>query len=319
MEPTANFVGVKPVARQPRSLRVALVGAAVAFVALSSCSDVGRDIARVGDAALGPSEFEVLVDDVAAAQPASFLAPSGAVSAPAARELLTRWISTQILVRVVETEGGEITDDDRTAARTQVESTGTYAGASDDSLDLLAEYEAALIALGRTAELSEADAADLYAQGAEAAGVVCARAIVTETEQEATAALARVAEGERFAKVADDVNVGGNFGPGGAVVDETGAECIALGAFTAGVSPPVAEAIVAAEVGTATAVIDLSGAFATLLLRPFDEVSDAARPVMAASAARTAGRDALQSADDVEVASRYGRWDSEQMAVVAIG
>lgn len=284
-----------------------------------SCADVGNDAARVGDQSLGSAEFGEWLDDVAQAQPASFLAPSGAASAAAARDLLTRWVSSQILTRVVEAEGGEVTDDDRAQARSQVEAGGAYAGASDESIDRIAAFDAVIIALDRTVELDPAEAEQTYADGTEAAGVVCARAILAETAAEVDAALARVADGEDFGTVADEVNPEGNFGEGGAVLDETGSECIALGQFTAGVAPNVADAIAVSEIGVPTEVLDLGGAFATLVLRPFDEVSEPALRIMSVSASRTAGRAALQSADDVEVASRFGRWDPEQMAVVAPG
>lgn len=303
--------------RTPR--RLAAVAVSVAALALSSCADVGDDVARVGNAALTTDEFSAVLDDVAGAQPASFLAPSGAINAAAAREILTRWVSAQILTRTVEAEGGEVTDDDRATARQQIDASGTYAGASDESLALIAEFEAAVLALGRTIELSPDDASALYDQGAEVAGVVCARAIIAEDLADVEAALAKVAKGRDFATVADDVNPPGNLGPGGAVLDETGAECIGLGPFTSGVATEVSDAVLAATVGTPTEPIDIGGAYAALLLRPFDEVADAASSIMAASAARTAGRDALQTADDVEVASRFGRWDGEQMAVIGVG
>jgi hypothetical protein len=296
-----------------------MLSACVAAVALTACSDVGNDAARVGNAELGSSEFRTWLDDVAGAQPTTFLAPSGAISATAARELLTRWVTAEVITRVVESEGGEVTDEDRATALEQIEANGTYVGASDESLEKIAELEAAIIALDRTVTFDENDAAELYAAGAEKAGVVCARAIISESSQDIDVALARLGDGEKFARVANDVNPPGNLGPGGAVLDETGSECIALGPFTAGVAPAVAEAVLGAQVGTPTDVIDLGGAYAVIVLRPFDEVADAATPVMAGSAARTAGRNALQSSNDIEVASRFGRWDPEQMAVVALG
>lgn len=293
---------------------------AAAALTITACSGVGNDAARVGDTALSSSDLTTWLDDIAGAQPATFLAPSGATSAEGARELLTRWISAQVLARVVEDEGGEITDEDRTAARAQVEASGSYTGASDESLDRLAEFEAALIALDRTIDLTRSEAADLYAQGAETSGVVCARAIIGQTEADVEDALARVAAGEDFATVADSVNPEGNIGPGGAILDETGSECIALGQFTAGVQPAVNDAVLSVGIDEPTEIIDLDGAFVSLLLRPFKEVSQRATEVMAGSAARSVGREALQSSsDDVEVASRFGRWDAEQMAVVAIG
>jgi hypothetical protein len=284
----------------------------------AACSDVGNDAARVGDVELGSEEFTAWLDDVSIARP-DYLLSGGVIDAEGARELLTRWISARVIERVVADEGGEVTDDDRAAALSALENSGEYAGVSDESLARLADFDAAAAALSRVVGIDDEAAAELYASGVDASGAVCVRAIIGETVEAVERALRRVANGRDFVDVADTVNPPGALGPGGAVVDRDGSECIPAGAFASGVTPETAAAVGAAQIGEPTPVVDIGGGYATLLVRPYDEVAESARTTMATAAARTAGRSALQGSDDIAVASRYGRWDGERMAVVAIG
>jgi hypothetical protein len=294
--------------------RLVAAATALAGLALSSCSITTTDAASVGDTTLGVRDFETHLEELAVAQPTQLFNPNGTLSADTARSLLSLWISSEILADIVAEEGGSVTDEDRQAVRDNFEANPDLADLDEDTKAWLIEIEAVEAAYVRTAEISTDTTREVYELGPAVSGVLCLRGFIAQSAEQADDALDRLAAGESFADLADEISPDGD--PGGVIVDpQTGAECISPDLLQ---NPDLVAAIGATEIGEPTAPVDLGGAFAVLLQRPFDEVADAVTTAVAAQLAVQQRAAAIAQADSVSVSSRYGRWDGEQGAVVTL-
>lgn len=286
--------------------------AALAALALSSCSTVSNDAASVGGTSLSVSDFEHHVSDLSESQE-QLVNPNGSLSADIARSLLTEWVKSRVLIDAVEADGESVTDDDRAEATSRIEENPDLAALDQDTKDFLIEIEAATAAFTRTAGLGADAAREAYDLGPSASGLVCLRGFIVATEEDAQAALDRIVAGEDFGTVA--VEVSPDAAEGGIVVDQaTGSECFS----TSTLNPAILESLDAVAVGTPTAPIDLQGAWAVVLQRPFDEVQSTVEEQISGQIGAAQLTAAVTDVDGVSVNSRYGRWDPSQAAVVAL-
>jgi hypothetical protein len=214
----------------------------------------------------------------------------------------------------VAEEGGSVTDEDRQAVRDNFDANPDLADLDEDTKEWLIGIEAVEAAYVRTAEISTETTRDVYELGPAVSGVLCLRGFIAPSAEVAQDALDRFAAGESFADLADEISPEGD--PGGVIVDpQTGAECISPDLLQ---NPDLVSALSTTEIGEASAPVDLGGGFAVLLQRPFDEVADAVTTAVSAQLAVQQRSAAIADADGVSVSSRYGRWDGELGAVVAL-
>lgn len=291
------------------------IGALVA--GLSSCSSVAHDAARIDGRTLSNSEFDDLVHGFTAAVP-SALTSSGNVSGESARSLLSDWITTVAIENALAADGVTVTADDDAAAMDELMKQASFASASETVRDFYAHATAVRNVLADQTAPDEAELENLYEQGAEASGVVCARAILVETEADMAAVQQRLDAGEDFAAVATDVSTDGSASDGGVLANpSTGAACSALDEITAAVTPEFAAAITNAEIGVPSDPFEIAGAgWVIIELRPYSEVADDVRPLMSKGDNLTFVKAAVDGAD-IWVASEYGVFDRATASVVA--
>jgi DNA-directed RNA polymerase subunit F len=294
--------------------RLVAAATALAALALSSCSITSNDAASVGGTSLSIRDFESHLEELAVAQPSQLFNPNGSLSADTARSLLSLWVSSEILSDIVAAEGGSVTDEDRQAVRDNFEANPDLADLADETKDWLIGIEATEAAYVRTAEISPETTREVYELGPAVSGVLCLRGFIAPSAEQAEDAVARFAAGESFADLADEISPDGD--PGGVIVDpQTGAECISPDLLQ---NPDLVAALSSTDIGEASPVVDLGGGFAVLLQRPFDEVADAVTTAVASQLAVQQRSAAIADAEGVTVSSRYGRWDGELGAVVAL-
>jgi hypothetical protein len=246
-------------------------GALAAAVALSSCAGFSNnnEAARVGSNALAVDDIGTLVGNEDAVQ-------DGAV----VRSGLTKWVRVELLEQATNT--------------------------SDPAVANAANLDARL-ANGLTALASETPDAgrDLYQSGPELSGNVCLGAIPVDTEESAQAVLADLQGGMSWADAAAKYSVDeGLAGNGGIVINGDGNECIA----TADVNPDLVGPVIAAGVGQPV-IVDLGSVRAVLVIRPYDDLSDAAKLVLARSAMNLVRLPELLAEADVYIDPRYGVWN----------
>jgi hypothetical protein len=160
-----------------------------------------------GNASVDPAQLDAALAQVSGVGEGTF-------SMSEAAGALQAWINYRITVAEVEARGGSITDADREDARAELAAQvgGEEALAEVDaqllefSIDSAAANKAFQRISAMTDEDREARLQELFAQTA-AERPLCLSIIVSETEEDSEAALARIDDGEDFATVASEVSV----------------------------------------------------------------------------------------------------------------
>jgi hypothetical protein len=303
----------------PRRLISISLLALTVLTTATSCSSVTKDAARFNDETLSNSEFDDLLVGFAAATPEAFLT-SGNLHAKVAQRIVRSWISTQAIVTALKNAGVEITDEDRNAALTALQAEAGFNDAAQVVQDFYVLASASQSVANREFEVNSDDLKALYEDRSTQSGAVCLRAILVATQEEIDAVTARIAAGEDFAAIAQEVSLDSSSANGGALEDQTtGSGCLEQAAFEKQVTPEFFTALTDAKVGQVTASFEIpTVGWVVLLVRPFDEVADDVAALIAGNGAIEAGRSVLSSAK-VWVSPEYGRWDPTTLSIVPVG
>ncbi len=310
---------IGPGTSHARSVIAAVV--AVVSVLSSGCSTfTNNDVAaEVNGDVLTVDEFQSLAGDLVQTD------PIGEFLGSDSRGVLTRWVTAGML-RDALAAGGVTTDEAaRQAAEQQLSQTATWAANSEFTKSFLIGELATQSAVAvDVTPMTDEQLQALYESGAQVTGVLCIRVIATQTPEDTQEVIDRLAAGDDFAVVADDLLDPtidpAAVPPGGIYLDpESGSECISapeaiIGAFTGAISD-VAGPI---DAGNGTALF--------ILQRPFAEIEPTLRSIADSalasqvSAARPAKIDELiatgAATADVTIDSRYGMWDAGSGTVV---
>lgn len=290
---------------------------AVAAIAVSSCSFVSEDAARLGDERLTNGDFYALLDGYADATQSGFL-PSGNIDAEIARLILLDWVATAVLEKTLIEYGVEISRADLDAAAESLAQQVGFADAPDTVRDFYTRATAVRTVTGETFSPDAEELADLYGSGPESSGVVCLRLILTETREDADAAVARIDAGETFAEVAVTASTDTSAEIGGVLQNnQTGDECFPFDEIVERIAPPIAEAIPLTRPGVTTEPIEVADVgWVILQLRPYSEVAEQADRIIGPVTATRLTNSALDNAS-VWVNPEYGIWDRESRQIVA--
>lgn len=304
-----------------RSRRRALLALA-APLALASCAVGPTPAASVDGHELSNSDFNALLGDLVELQEFSrFALGDTAVDGDLARDLLTQWISAQVLGDEIARRGGQIgqADLDETDRRLSEGAGGLWQEATDRVRDFFRTTLTAQEVFPRVASPSDADLESLYLQGPEASGATCTRHILLETEEDAQAVLDELRAGADFATMAAERSLDTVTGSNGGIVEPAaGTDCFTTTEFTFGIIPEFVEGTFAAQIGVPTEPVQSQFGYHIILVRPFEEVADSVRNVIG-GAASTVLQEELLTSTDARVNSRYGVWVPSVGAVLPVG
>jgi PPIC-type PPIASE domain len=286
--------------------------AALGALTLAGCStfEQADAAARVGDRELPQDELDDMIraDTEGASEDGPFKA-----SAQDARNLTQDWVITRLLEDDVAANGGEITDDDRAAARTQLESQEPGWADIDPILqELYTDQLAALTVWQGIASTppSDDELRALYDAAIEASGIACTAQILVETEAEAQAILDDLAAGGDFAELAAEHSIDPASSAEGGVIP-----CEPAGSFVQSYVPEYVEAALAADVGVPTGPVASEFGYHVILVRPYDDVADEGIAEIYADPRVRFQR--LAADADVYVDPRVGTFDPSQ-GIVAL-
>lgn len=270
-------------------------------------------------------------------QLAPFLSVSeGTVPAQGVAQVLTTLVSLEIDREVLRAAGGTVTEEQRTTARTSIESS-----IEEDGIDLEEVPEALLEQATEQGALQSALEAtvpddvrasavlgdDEYTAQLQAlyeeqvASKLCVNVIIAD-EATAATALQRVRDGEAFTDVAADVSTAGPEaavdGGGGCFGPDDAATVLGDDAATAGAGDLLGPVVADPAAGTFAAV-EVAPTPTFDAIRPQleqDNPNTSEEDAAAAVAAYLGEQRAEAAADaDVTVSGRYGTWDPERGAV----
>jgi parvulin-like peptidyl-prolyl isomerase len=252
--------------------RATVVPVAVAFaaLALAGCStfEQADAAARVGDQELTQEQLD---DLLVGATPGATDDESFDAAGDTARSLTQTWVVTRILEDDITANGGEVSDDDLSAARTELEGQAGWESTQPAIQELVVEQTAAFTvwqALG-TAPPSDEELQAAYEAGIEASGIACTAQILLESEADAQAVVDDLAAGGDFAELAAERSIDAASGAEGGVIP-----CAAAGSFVQNYVPEYVEAALAADVGVPTDPVASQFGYHVILVRPYDDVVD---------------------------------------------
>lgn len=294
-----------------RSLTVAAlaVAAGLSSALMSSCSVTAQDAARVNGEHLSESDFNDLLEAYATAAQSAVL-PSGNLDANAARRVLVDWIDTIVLEDMLTEYGIEVTEADMGSARTSLEQQGGFSAAPVAVQNFYVRATAVRDVTGAAFSPNREELSGNYATGPKKSGIACLRIILTDTQADMDAAIARIEAGESFADVASAVSKDSSSKDGGALIDtQADNACFSFDALAQQILPELAQVLTESKVGVMTEPLEVPDlGWVVLLPRPFSEVADDAMAIMGPMTTTKITNSAIESAS-IWVDPKYGRWD----------
>ena len=154
---------------------------------------------------------------------------------------------------------------------------------------------------------------ELYEQGLDGSPLLCMAVIPLSADVESATVLAALGAGVPFAELATQYSEDPSLIETGGIIAIDGQECLPTDQWNVELLGQLtAEDIVVGEAG----VITLNTSEVIVLLRPFDELNDASKTMLAQGPVSEALLEFYRTAD-VSVNEKVGTWDPEQGLVVA--
>lgn len=300
-------------------LLVATATVVVASLVASSCSSVSDDAARVNGRSLSADELDELIVSYEKSTNDPETAIAGPRGANVAREILTTWVSTSLILDLIADAGAEVTEEALAESEAMLNGQAGFADADQKVRELFILDTAAKATLARLLAPSASGLATTYEQGPAASGVVCVRAILSDSKESIDVAAFRVASGESFADVAAEVSMDPSGADGGVLGGPEGSQCIEFASVVGTVANEFVVALENTPIGQVSTAFEIPNAgWAILLQRDFDEVGDDVAALVGSQLAASATVDAVRVAK-VWVDAEYGRWDPSTSTVIALG
>lgn len=301
--------------RLPASLAAVVLTGTIA----SGCSTFSKNTqaAKADGQTLSVKDFEAISDD---------LAKSGQITAPVngqftgdvSRGVLSRWIVAQLLSTALAKNGTPIDDTTKSSSEATLKKS---AGQAWDKLSAATKTFLVTELAGQNALISgnyipQGDAKLTYNAGLSESNTLCLRVIGFPDKSTAQAAYQQILQGGDFASVADANNTDGSIGKGGVFKDSrTNSECVVASALNQQVGQVLAQTPIG-QPATPQAFSNSNGQTQYFIFeqRPWDEVADAATPIVRQSLGPAAERRLVKDGK-ASVDSRYGMWDTAGLTV----
>ncbi len=287
-----------------RRFSAALTTIVLTGMLASGCSTFtkNRDAASVNGRHLPVGDFEALARDFGDAPDAK-----GELTGDSVRQVLTQWVTTNLLGKILASRGTNVDDAARASAEASLKTDTKWAGYNASTKQILIDQRAQQIALYE----------HVYDAGPSTSKIVCLRVIAFADAPSAQAAADELSAGGDFATLAKAKSLdtataqqGGIY----SIASTTGgaaSECVATSSLVATVLDPLSKT----PIGTPTAPLQLGANYFIFLQRPYPEVTKFADPLLPSPVSAEESAQALSSAH-VSIDSRYGMWDPATGQVV---
>jgi hypothetical protein len=286
--------------------RLTLAAVVLAALLLASCGTFtsSSEAFSVDGTGFSREQMNSLASDLVGA--GQIQGSNGTVGAKDMASLTSTMIQYTAGKNVLKTYGATIDAADISAARAEL-GKSELGSLSDTTVDLLAEFAA----MGKAFDsiTSPADIRDRYESSPMSTGVLCVSDITVATEAEAREVLDRLAEGEKFAKVAAATTLNKEFKvTGGNVEDVNGMSCFNLSSILPKIGPTVLGSLAGIAPGTPTIPVQDEAGWHVLVHRPWSEISADHKEALKDRTGRQFLAGYLATAD-IRVNSTYGTWN----------
>jgi PPIC-type PPIASE domain len=303
--------------------QLVLIGTGLScLLALTSCATFDKPAATINGTQISMDDFEEDVTSIAQSSVAESLnllsGDDNTVPAAGSRTWLgarITWLSTE---QIMADAGVPLTDAEVSAAE---ESLGGQISDWNDLPERVRTTISRGVASNTKLNTLDPPPADelaaMYGDLPASTGAVCLRHILVETEAEAEAIAAQLAEGADFATLAATSSIEPAAPETGGALANGDNDCIVLSSFATGFDPGFVNGALRAEAGVPTGPVQSAFGWHVILARPYEEIADDLLGTIVASPgeARLAAKLVLDS--DITVASSIGQWDPLGLAVVA--
>jgi PPIC-type PPIASE domain len=300
-----------------RPVLIALGAAMLAGCGTFSSNDAAADVD--GDEILR-DEFEELMQTFTANSEITQITgdlATGTVPSDQARGLLGLLVVNTANRSFLESHGESITDADRDEFVQTVQG-NPLLELPDHIVNELVDSQVGATARGRIAAPASAELEELYTESPTAAGVMCLRRIVVDSEAAADDVLDELEGGADFAALAEERSTDEvSAAEGGAVTSPEGEGCVPLTQATSAVDAAVVEAAMESRPGVAIGPIETPSGWEVVEARPYDDIGDSLGALYGDRAGDLLFFGHLATAD-IEVDPRYGRWDPVAFSVVGL-
>jgi hypothetical protein len=302
-----------------RRLSAAAVAVVLTSTVASGCSTFtkNKEAAKVDSTSLSVDDFQTISDDFVVA---------GQIGAPASgeyqgtdqRNILTRWVFSQLLAHQLVAAGTPIDAKARSAAEAslQQQAADKWGPLHPVTKAFLIDELAAQNVLTTSAVIPDADVEAAYDAGIGKSNTLCLRVIGFTDPTKANDAYEQILGGTPFADVADANNGDASIGAGGVFTNSTtNSECSSASSLNA----QIAQSLAQLPLNTPSAPITLTGSdgsqqYYVFLQRPWSEVADAAKPLVRQALVPATAR-GLIAGGHAYIDSRYGMWNPDALEV----
>jgi hypothetical protein len=299
---------------------VAVAAAAALTTGCSTFTNTDR-VATVNGTDISRDEFDEVADEYFG-KPELYGSPpvlDGHVDADSARGLLGAIVQTEILHATVADESAIAAARDGFFAAIPAED--PLFQMSEPIRNLIADIQPDVqtAALASLPAPSDAELEQRYAADPATAGVMCVRHILSETEADADAIAADLADGADFAELATERSTDPTAAANGGALTGQGGECLTVPEAIGGLDA----VFVANAFGTGTAAP--SAPFRTdfgwhiVMHRPWSEVGESVVALHADGQSGLLQYGAAIVGAEVHVSPEFGVWDSGSRTVVPLG
>jgi hypothetical protein len=242
---------------------------------------------------------------------------TGTVPSEQARNLLGLLVVNTANRSFLDSHGESITNADRDEFVQTVQG-NPLLELPDDIVNELVDSQVGATARGRIAAPDPAELEELYTESPTAAGVMCLRRIVVDSDTAARDVLDELEGGADFATLAEERSTDdATAAEGGAVTSPDGEACVPLTQATSTVDAAVVEAALESRPGVPVGPIETPNGWEVIVARPYDEIADSLGSLYEDRAGDLLFFGHLARAD-IDVDPRYGRWDPIAFSVVGL-
>lgn len=299
------------------SIFVALGAALLAGCGTFSSNDAAADVD--GDE-VSRDQFEEMLQVFAANPEITQLTEdvaTASVPGEEARNLLALLVVNNANRSFLDSHGETITDADRDEFVQTVEG-NPLLDLPDHIVNELVDAQVGGTARSRVAAPDTAELEELYTQSPTAAGVMCLRRIVVDSEDAAGDVLDELEAGADFATLATERSIDhATAADGGAVTSPDGQDCLPLTQATSSVDAAVVDAALETRPGVPVGPVETAEGWEVIEARPYGEIGDSLSALYEERAGDLLFFGHLATAD-IDVDPRYGRWDPVAFSVVGL-
>lgn len=301
--------------RTPSRLRTVAVAIAATTLLAACGSTIEGNALEMGSSTISKSTFETILEQLNEAGQVDV--NGGRIDAEAARAVLAAMMRGKGVEQLLATYGVDVDDADIAEVVDQLNEDPEFGGLGTELQELLISLNTQDLALSRIPSPNDDAMAAMYAKAPASLGALCVRHLVVDKRETAQEALEELRGGADFAEVAGRFSIEPNAAETGGALGGEDSACLALGTYQEQFDSKFTVGALAAKAGVPTDPVETSFGWHIIYVRPFAEVSDSLKALLAdgSGALLLTG---LLATSKVVVASEYGRWDAAVGQIVAL-